>query len=112
MLILNNTLQSGDYCIGDELDLYLEDDDVLEIVDCDKVTIVGIARSPAYMCKTLGTSTLKNLELDIILYTGPSAFKGEYYSTVYLTVKGASVLNGYGKAFPYPLRTEAPLTVR
>ena len=99
VLILNNTLQAGKYSIGDGLELYLEDGDVLDIVDCDRVTIVGIARSPAYMCKTLGTSLLKNLELDIILYTVPSAFKGEYYTTVYLTVKGASGLNGYGKEY-------------
>ena len=99
VLILNNTLQLGNYKIGDELELYLEDDDVLEIVRCDKVTIVGIVRSPAYMCKTLGTSTLKNLELDIILYTVPAAFNSEYYSTVYLTVKGAGGLDGYGKEY-------------
>ena len=99
VLILNNTLQSGLYNIGDELKLYLEDDDVLDIVERDKVTIVGIVRSPAYMCKTLGTSTLKNLELDIILYTVPSAFKSEYYTTVYMTVKGARSLAGFGKEY-------------
>ncbi|MBP0969466.1 MAG: ABC transporter permease [Oscillospiraceae bacterium] len=99
VLILNNTLYSNSYGIGSTLDLFLEDDDVLEFLECDRVTVVGIARSPAYMSKTMGTSLLNNLDLEIILYALPSAFKSDYYTTVYITVPGAAELSGFSREY-------------
>ena len=98
-LVLNNSLNNGVYRVGDEIELFLEDSDVTDIIECDRVTIVGIAKAPAYMAKTLGTSILKNLELELVLYLVPSAFKSDYYTTVYVTVDGAKELDGFSEQY-------------
>ena len=98
-LVLNNSLSGGGYRIGEEITLFLEDSDILDSVECDKVKIVGVVKAPAYMAKTLGTSILKNLELEQVLYLLPSAFKSDYYTTVYITVNGAKDLDGFSKQY-------------
>ena len=99
VLILNNTLYSNSFGIGSTLELYLEDSDIHDIFSQDTVTVVGVVRSPAYMAKTMGTSLLNNLELQVILYALPSAFRSEYYTTVYITVPGAVELNAYRSGY-------------
>lgn len=99
VLILNNTLYSNSFGIGSTLELYLEDSDIHDIFSQDTVTVVGVVRSPAYMAKTMGTSLLNNLELQVILYALPSAFRSEYYTTVYITVPGAEELNAYRSGY-------------
>ncbi|MBR3151470.1 MAG: ABC transporter permease [Erysipelotrichaceae bacterium] len=89
ILILDNGSMSTSYAIGEKLRLYLEDEDIGEKLKNTEFTIVGKVRTPAYMAKTLGTGTMKNLDLSIVIYLPNENFISEYYTTVYLTFAGA-----------------------
>ena len=99
VIVLNNNMGGGGYQIGDKLTLYLDDDDVTKYLKKKEVEVVGIAESPAYMSKALGTSTLKNMELELVLYTIPSSFLREYYTTVYITFSGTEQYNGFSSEY-------------
>jgi len=99
VVVLNNNMSGGGYQIGDKLTLFLEDDDVTKYLKKKEVEVVGLAGSPTYMSKALGTSTLKNLELQLVLYTLPSSFLREYYTTVYVTFNGTEQYNGFGSEY-------------
>ena len=98
-VVMNNSLNPDAYKIGETIEVYLEDEDVLDSLHSDHFTIVGIAKTPAYLAKTLGTSNLKNLELDLVIYTHNLAFKSEYYTTVYLTLKDAKDKNSFRREY-------------
>ena len=89
ILILDNGSMSTSYDIGEKLHLYLEEEDISEKLKNTDFTIVGKVRTPAYMSKTLGTGTMKNLDLSIVIYLPNENFISEYYTTVYLTFAGA-----------------------
>ena len=89
ILILDNGSMSTSYDIGEKLRLYLEEEDISEKLKNTEFTIVGKVRTPAYMSKTLGTGTMKNLDLSIVIYLPNENFIPEYYTTVYLTFAGA-----------------------
>ncbi|MBR4122446.1 MAG: ABC transporter permease, partial [Erysipelotrichaceae bacterium] len=89
ILILDNGSMSTSYDIGEKLHLYLEEEDISEKLKNTDFTIVGKVRTPAYMSKTLGTGTMKNLDLSIVIYLPNANFISEYYTTVYLTFAGA-----------------------
>ena len=99
VVVLNNNMGGGGYQIGDKLTLYLDDDDVTKYLKKKEVEVVGVAESPTYMAKSLGTSTLKNMELQLVLYTIPSSFLREYYTTVYVTFNGTEQYNGFGAEY-------------
>ena len=85
-VVLFGSLSDDLYKIGDELKVYLEDEDIHDHIKEDTFTIVGKAMSPAYMSKISGTSNLDNLELGLILYVPNDNFVFDYYTTVYMTL--------------------------
>ncbi|MBR0385671.1 MAG: FtsX-like permease family protein, partial [Erysipelotrichaceae bacterium] len=95
IVIINNPSLSESYRIGDRLTMSLDDEDISEWLENDTYTIVGTVKAPSYMAVMLGTSNLKNKELQTVGYVKKSNFKQEYYTTLYLTVKGASAFNRY-----------------
>ena len=99
VVVLNNNMGGGGYQIGDKLTLYLDDDDITKYLKKSEVEVVGLAASPAYMSKALGTSTYKNKELELVLYTIPSSFLREYYTTVYITFNDSEALNGFSEEY-------------
>ncbi|MBQ8994326.1 MAG: FtsX-like permease family protein, partial [Oscillospiraceae bacterium] len=98
VIVLNGSADSG-YQVGDRLTLFLDDDDIGKYLKKSEVEIVGLARTPTYLSKMLGTSTLKNLDLEIVLYTLPSAFLREYYTTVYIVLADTEGLNGFSDEY-------------
>ena len=88
-LVLDSGMTKGEYSTGEHLSLFLEDDDISELFSQTEYTIVGIVKTPSYMAKTLGTGTLKNQDLAMVIYVPAENFISEYYTTVYATVKGA-----------------------
>ena len=99
VLVLNNNMSGSGYHVGDKITLYLDDEDVTRYLKKSEVEVVGIVESPAYMSKALGTSTLKNMELQLVLYTIPSSFLREYYTTIYVTFDGAEQLEGFSQEY-------------
>lgn len=96
LVIASTTMNFDEYRLGGKLELYLEDEDLSERLKNTEFTIVGIVKSPSYMAKTLGTSTLKNLELDIAVYIPNTNFLSDYYTTVYFTTPEGYTYDSFG----------------
>ena len=107
VLVLDSGMTKGTYKIGERLTLFLEDSDIKDILRSDSFTIVGIVKTPDYMAKTLGTGTLKNQDIDIVLYTQNNVFLADYYTSVLFTLKGAADYNTFSSR--YKDFTEDPL---
>lgn len=99
LVIVSNTMSEGSYKVGGKLELYLEDEDIHEYLRNDVYTIVGIVKSPGYMAKALGTSNLKNMELDLVVYVTNDNFLADYFTTVYFTVKDASDMESFSSEY-------------
>ncbi|MBR5730315.1 MAG: ABC transporter permease, partial [Firmicutes bacterium] len=98
-LVLDSGMTKGEYSTGEHLSLFLEDDDISEILSGTEYTIVGVVKTSSYMAKTLGTGTLKNLDLEMVIYVPAENFISEYYTTVYATVSGARGLETFGSDY-------------
>ena len=98
-LVLSTGLNDSRYKIGDKLTVFLADEDISEKLRVDEFEVVGLIESPAYFAKTLGTSTLNNLDLDMVIFTIGSTFKTDYYTTVYLTLKDIKDLNSFTREY-------------
>jgi len=73
--------------LNTKIKVFFDDDtDIFDYLKYDEYTIVGKVKSSEYMSKLKSTSTLKNLDLQMIAYTKNSNFVSEYYTTLY--VKG------------------------
>ena len=99
VLMLDNSMNKGSMKTGITYRLFLEDKDISETLSTDTFTVVGIVKTPDHMAKTLGPGTMKNLQLDVILYALPEVFCEDYYSTVYFTVKGAAELETFEQEY-------------
>lgn len=69
--------------------------DMLDMVAVREFTVVGLAKSPLYIIPSRGNTNIGNGRLNSFLYVMPSAFDSEYYTELFLTVKGASSLAFY-----------------
>ena len=98
-VILDSGMTKGTFKTGKTLRLYLEDQDILETLSTDRFTIVGIIKTPAYMSKTLGTGTLKNLDIQTVIYAPSECFLADYYTSVYLTFKDAAALDSFSAKY-------------
>ena len=88
-LFLGEGIESSDRLIGQKVRVYLNEEDISERLKNDTFTIVGTCQSPAYTSKIQGSSTNENQDLDSILYIPNDNFIFDYYTTIYLTLKGA-----------------------
>ncbi len=95
ILLLYASVYPSAYPLGSKLTLYLEKEDLSEKLSVCEYTIVGFVESPAYISKALGSSNLDNMELDIVLFIRAENFLQDYYTTVYLTLDGASEYISY-----------------
>lgn len=77
------------YRLGEHLRLHLDDEDINDYLKFRDFLIVGYVSSPEYASNLFGTSNLKNKELELIAYVPNTNFKAEYYTTIYLTLKGS-----------------------
>ena len=94
-LALGSSSFASVYSIGDTVKVYLEDDDISETLAHTEFEIVGIAKSPQYMASSRETSTLNNLTLDTVIFVDDSEFLTDYYTSVYLTLKGAAAYQSF-----------------
>ena len=99
VLVSSSLNHDSDRLIGSELELFLDDKDISDTLENDHFIIVGIVKTPSYMAKTLGTSNLKNLELNEVAYIPNNNFLSEYYTTVYVTVNDADALNSFKEEY-------------
>ncbi|MDO4500011.1 MAG: ABC transporter permease [Erysipelotrichaceae bacterium] len=98
-VILTNIGSNNSYKLGDKLRFYLNDDELSDYLEYENYEIVGFVSSPAYSAKTLGSSTLNNEDLSLIVYVNNNDLKASYYSTVYLTLEGSDKYTSYTKDY-------------
>ncbi|MGN1399625.1 MAG: FtsX-like permease family protein [Erysipelotrichaceae bacterium] len=95
VLVLNR----GNLQIGDEIEVYLIDDEITDYLAVTKFKVVGIVDSCEYMSKFLSTSLLDNLDLSNVVYCANSNFVFEYYTSVYCTFKDTKALNSFKEEY-------------
>ncbi|MBQ1390361.1 MAG: ABC transporter permease [Firmicutes bacterium] len=98
-LFLSSGTAEEHYPLGSKVKLFLEDEDLTEKLKKTEYTVVGTVKSPAYLAFTLGTGTMKNLDLDTALYLPNENFHFEYYTSIYLTVKDAAPLDSFSSEY-------------
>ena len=94
-LALGSSSYGAYFKIDDRAELYLEDEDLSESLKHTKYKIVGIVKTPQYMASSKEISTLDNLNLSTVLYVDNDNFLNDYYTSVYLTLKGAKELDSF-----------------
>ena len=85
--------------IGDKLTLNYGSTDINEYLSEIEYTIVGLIESPQYMGKMYGASNFNNEEIEGIILVPNANFVYEYYTTMYLTINGASNLVSDSKEY-------------
>ncbi len=98
-LIVYNGAMSNEYTLGTKVKVYLDGEDVTDHLKTTEYTIVGTVMAPSYMAKTLGPGTMKNLDLEEIIYVPRENFCFEYYTTVYVTVRGRRDFMSFSKEY-------------
>lgn len=84
---------------GDTVKVYLEDSDLSDILSVVEYEIVGVVRTPQYMCSSKETSTLDNLTLSTVIYVDNDNFLNDYYTSVYLTFKGSADFDSFSDEY-------------
>ena len=87
-LILGDGVESASQLIGKKVTAFLNDEEIKDHLKNDSFTIVGTCKSPAYMSKLMGASNCENQDLDGILFIPNDNFIFEYYTSIYLKLKG------------------------
>ncbi len=80
--------------IGDELTLR-PGDSMADALRHERFTIVGAIRSPLYVTIERGSSTLGSGTVKAYLYLPRSAFSMDYYTAIYLRVRGAAEMTAF-----------------
>ena len=75
--------------IGTKFSLYLEDEEITDILKNTEYTVVGLAKTSEVMTQTFPTSNLNSKDLNNIIYIPNSNFISDYYTCLYLTIDGA-----------------------
>ncbi|MBR5306233.1 MAG: ABC transporter permease, partial [Oscillospiraceae bacterium] len=94
-LALGSSSYGTVFTVGDKVDIYLEDEDLSETLVHTEYEIVGVVRTPQYMCSSKETSTLDNLTLSTVIYVDNDNFLNDYYTSVYLTFNGSKEYNSF-----------------
>ena len=67
-------LDKGNLQIGDEIEIYLVDEEISDYLSKSSFKVVGIVDSSEYMAHFLGTSLLDNMDLSNVVYCDNSNF--------------------------------------
>lgn len=76
-----------------------EEDEILDSLQYDEYTIVGIVESSEYLTKVKSTSNLNNLDLNTVVYLNNNNFLSEYYTTVYTTLNKGEDISVFSKDY-------------
>ncbi|WP_197068315.1 FtsX-like permease family protein [Candidatus Soleaferrea massiliensis] len=88
-------LRSGEIKLGDRMMLKTENDELKQ----QYYTIVGSVISPQYIALDHGYTSIGDGKLDSVVFVPRDAFDLDYYTEVYLLVKGASELSCFSDEY-------------
>lgn len=101
MLIKGQLPKNNKECVADFYNYKLNDvitfenDDLDTMLTVSSCKVVGLVKSALYVRAEKGISNVGNGKLVSFLFLNKDAFKGEYYTEVYITAKGAKESNSY-----------------
>ena len=98
-LALGSSSFGSVYSVGDTVSLFLEDENLEETLAVTEYKIVGIARTPQYMASSRETSNLNNLTLDTVIFVEKENFLADYYTSIYITLKGAEEYTAFSDRY-------------
>lgn len=99
-VIEEGALISNGLTLGSEIVFSSGDDTPLsDSLAQDTYRVVGIVESPYYISFERGTSTIGSGQVDTFILIPEQDFKLEYYTDLYVTVKGARALNSFGDEY-------------
>ena len=76
-----------------------DDKDISDYLKNNEYTVVGSFMSPEYLSNILGSSTLNNETLNSIILVPNGNFIFDYYTTMYLTLKGSKETVSFSKEY-------------
>ena len=69
--------------------------DNADVLSTDELTVVGVVESPMYMSIEKESTDIANGRISVVLYTVYDTFSTDYYTDIFLTLKGAKELNAF-----------------
>lgn len=87
------------FAIGSELSFSRPENDLMDYLSVDKVTIVGTVRTPRYLNTAKEESTLSSQDLDTFLYLPAAAFTMDYYTEIAVFSKAGSSYDAFSSAY-------------
>lgn len=66
-----------------------------DVLSTDELTVVGVVESPMYMSIEKESTDIANGRISVVLYTVYDTFSTDYYTDIFLTLKGAKELNAF-----------------
>jgi putative ABC transport system permease protein len=87
------------YQIGDTIEIAGYDEELSKKLKQDSFNVVGFVDSSYYIAYSLGSTSIGNGKLDRFIYVPNSSFKQEYYTDLFVTVKGAKELKSFQSAY-------------
>lgn len=90
---------ASDLNLGDTITLEDKDGKLKDNLKTSEYKIVGTVRTPYYLSISYGSSTIGNGAVELYMYVMPEDFCQEFYTDVYLTVKGAKELSAFSDKY-------------
>ena len=73
-----------------------------DVLITDELTVVGVVESPMYMSIEKESTDIANGRISVVLYTVYDTFNTDYYTDIFLTLKGAKELNTFYGEYESP----------
>ena len=96
IVVETDMLEETEYEIGDKIHLQLPEDSIFTQTE---LTITGSVESPYYISLEREPTTLGTGVLTYFFYSPEAAFDADYYSEIFVTVKGTDGLSSYSDAY-------------
>ena len=99
-VIEKGNIGSSDVPIGSKLVLTSgREEDISKSLKMNEFTVVGIVESPYYLTFEKGTSDIGNGKVSKFIMISEEDMNMDYYTEIFLTVKGAKSLNSFEKKY-------------
>ena len=99
-VVESGNISAKDIPIGSKLKLTSgTDEDINDKLATDEFTVVGKVETPYYLTFEKGTSNIGNGKVNNFIMISEEDIKMDYYSEVFVTVKGAKELNSFNKKY-------------
>ncbi|MDR2752917.1 MAG: hypothetical protein LBB50_01250 [Oscillospiraceae bacterium] len=94
-----NQMDKNHYALRQNILIKGDHENLLDTVQSELYTVVGVVHTPEFVSMELGASQAGGGELSGYIYIPDSAFKVDYYTTLYVGAQGTEGLEAYTDAY-------------